>query len=257
MSFPISSTFANDLRLYVFSTGHLGLGFLAGELVSNSIDQFLANCAKTVQLRIEGRVITVADDGEGLPFDQPSKHGNESLFVDYMTKLHKTPTADNHAPHVHIHSCFGLGLMIVNALSESVTVHSWCGGKLWRQSFSRGRVISDATQIPISELNKALFLTDRGTEITFIPDSEIFGESEIKPLNFRKRMFDSAHLFAGLKVCLQDEVFYAPKGLAALAATQLMSGSEIGDPLNLRVETENFMLDLTAFGRARKHEFTN
>ena len=233
--------------MYIPSTGQIGLSFLVGELASNSIDQFLAGNASSIFVRTNQNKITVVDDGTGLPFDRPSKMGNASLLEDYMTTIHRTPTADSHAPHIHLHSSHGVGLGIVNALSESVEVRSYRAGKLWQQTFSRGKVASKSRQIKPEGSSENGLLKGRGTEVTFTPDPDIFEDRTFEPLGFRKRLFDAAHLFAGLKVGLQDEIFCAPDGLAALAATTLMSGTR---PLRVQIDSGQFHLELAAFGRA-------
>jgi len=236
--------------MYIGATGQYGMSFLVGELVSNSIDQFLTGEATSVSVQTNLRKITVVDNGAGLPFDHPSEKGNSTIVADYMTTLHHTPTADSHAPHIHIHSCQGMGLAVVNALSELVEVRSWRTGTLWQQTFARGKATSKPTQIEAANLGDDSLLGSKGTEITFVPDREIFKEIMFNPLCFRKRMFDSAHLFAGLKVGYQDETFYAPEGLAALAATTLMNGFGEGDPLHIRFESEKFQAEVLAFSRA-------
>ena len=247
---PFLKQIRNRPTMYIGATGQQGSAFLVGELVSNSIDQFLMGYGTSVNLQIAGRSITVTDDGVGLPFDLPSNSKNKNRFADHMTELHRHPTADNHAPHVHIHSSSGHGLIVVNALSQSVEVRSWRAGKLWQQAFGRGVTKSEAKQIQPSDLPANSLLKDRGTEITFVPDHQILGEAPFDLLNFRKRMFDAAHLFAGLKVGLQDEVFYAPEGLAALAATNFMNGIGRGEPLHLKLDAKNYKFELVAWGRA-------
>jgi len=205
--------------MYIGGTKLQGLHHLPGELIGNSIDEFLRGRATRVAVSVNDGVVTVTDDGSGLPFDQPSTQDADSLVCDYFTNFHRTPSVDSHAPHVHFHSPMGVGLVVVNALSEFMTVESWTDGKLYRQAYSRGAPTSSAEQSEGSDVEPFFPNADgskRGTRITYKADPEIFGERLTDGSYLRSRMFDAAHLHPGIVIELQNERFHAPGGLGDL-----------------------------------------
>lgn len=202
--------------MYIGDTTSRGLHHLPGEIIGNSIDEFLRGRATRVAVSVQDGIVTVADDGSGLPFDEPSTLGGASLANDYLSSFHRTPSADNHGPHVHFHSALGVGMFVVNALSEFFKVESWRNGKLYRQAFVRGVPTSD---LEVSEgLSAEAFLENsnqpkRGTRVTYKADPEIFGEQLTDALCIRSQLFDAAHLHPGIVIELQNERFCAPGGL--------------------------------------------
>ena len=113
------------------------------ELVANSVDRYLAGLASKVKLVLVDDVATLEDDGDGLPFNERSTvDGFSSLAESFFMSLHNTATKDGHAPHVHLKGG-GLGLCVVNAVCEHVNVSSSINGKLYKQRFGKGKVISD------------------------------------------------------------------------------------------------------------------
>jgi len=208
--------------MYIGDTTARGLHHLPGELIGNSIDEFLRDRATRVAVSIkEDGVVTVTDDGSGLPFDAPSMQGMDSFACDCFSNFHRTPSVDNHAPHVHFYSPIGVGLVVVNALSEFMSVESWRNGKLYRQSFSRGVVSSALEQSDGSDADPFFQNSnkpDRGTRIIYKADPEIFGEQLTDASCLRSRMFDAAHLHPGIVIELQNERYCAPGGLGDLVS---------------------------------------
>ena len=124
--------------MYFGDLEHGGANHVICELVANSIDQFLAGVASYVKVDIEGDRICVSDDGSGLPFDQPSEEVDISLAEHYLTQYHQTPTADGHAPHVHV-GCSGIGLVAVTAVSVALQITSANGKAVWQQTYQQGK----------------------------------------------------------------------------------------------------------------------
>lgn len=203
------------------------------ELFANSIDQCLAGKASHINIQVADiqetdkqltrTRISISDNGEGMPFDKPlpknlSAKGFHNLVEYYMTQHIDQPTADGHAPHVHVSplSMGGLGLCVLNAGCSKMSVSSVKmdkdnNYKKWQQSFVKGRVVSPAQVTRTTE-------TQTSTHIALILDSEIFPSPCIDFSALRKEIFEISHLFPSIKtVTLNDEVIAPKQGLLDLA----------------------------------------
>jgi DNA gyrase subunit B len=196
--------------MYFGDNSSRGVAHAINEIVSNSIDLFLAGSASRIGVSFEGETITCSDDGPGLPYDVEGP-GGASLAEHYLTSLHDTRTADGHAPHVHLRGN-GWGMMCVNAASEFFEVETLRWGRLWTQEFRRGSPISS----PASRASE----DGKGTSISFRLDPEVFAERLPDRWRMRRMLFEAAHLFPGLVVNSGRETFHAPHGLADLADLQ-------------------------------------
>jgi DNA gyrase subunit B len=194
--------------MYFGCTTERGVVHVVNELVSNGIDLFLHDSAQRVSVAVDGDTINYSDDGPGLPYDVPGA-GNISFAEHYLTRYHTTPTADDHAPHIHLLS-HGLGLVCVNAVSEHLTVKTWRSGRLWEQHFARG--------LPVHSPQIVEQGCGKGTCISFRLDSEVFKAKLPCARTLRRLIFEAAHLFPGITLALGREVFHAPNGLADLAS---------------------------------------
>ena len=193
--------------MYIGDPGAAGVERLIYELVANGIDQFLANTARKIGVKeTAGNVITVSDDGPGLPYDQLLPSGI-SLPEHWLTEIHNTPTADNHSPHVHLYSG-GAGLIVVNALSKSLRVVTHRAGIRWEQRFAKGRTAIRPTQRESS---------GRGTTISFVIDPSVLRAQSPRWPQVRRKLFDTAHLFPGVLLGCGQEIFHAANGLTDLA----------------------------------------
>ena len=190
--------------MYFGGIGVFGVEQMLSELVSNGIDEFLAGRASELQVRLSDEVIEVSDDGAGVAFGAEIKEGVASLI-----RLHFTRSADDHAPHIHLHGAVAGGLAAVNAASSYFKFQTWQNGQRWEQEFRRG-VPERAACIVRDEAG-------RGTRITLTPDASIFGPVSLSRGSVRARLLEAVHLFPGLTVRFQEEAFYAPGGLAELA----------------------------------------
>lgn len=201
--------------MYFGEVNSRGVVHVINELVSNGIDLYLQGSASRVGIQVSDKSITYSDDGPGLPYDVAGPNG-VSLAEHYLTDYHDTPTADQHAPHIHLLSR-GLGLMCVNAASAWLEVSTWRAGCLWVQRFRQGL---PAERAQIMERG-----TGTGTVIRFRLDSEVFCELLPAPDLLRKLMFEAAHLFPGVALTLNQETFLAPRGLADLASLYHVSST--------------------------------
>jgi DNA gyrase subunit B len=185
--------------MYIGSTGARGLHQLAFELVDNAVDEALAGRADTISFTIhpDGSV-TVTDNGSGIPVDTMADQGQSALTV-VLTKLHAGGKfGGDGTPYKVSGGLHGVGVSVVNALSEWLTVEVHRDGKVYKQSFARGE--------PTGELEVAGKATDTGTTITFFPDvEEIFEDGDWSYETLSQRLRETAFLTRGLRIVLTDE----------------------------------------------------
>ena len=195
--------------MYFGDINSLAVNAAIYEAIANSIDQYLSGKATKVKVEIVEGVVTVLDDGSGLPFDEPANDGSSlNLAEFYFLHRHNSPTADNHAPHIHIIGG-GLGLAVVNAASEWIEVKSSNGKLLYKQEFGKGEA---KTKSSIEE-----FESECGTELRFKLDSELFQQYRPDISELRKTLFELAHFYPGLIIEFQNERFVSERGLLDLA----------------------------------------
>lgn len=195
--------------MYFGDIGPLALNAAIYEAVANSVDEYLAGRATKVGLTIVDNRIVVSDDGRGLPFEKESpRAGFANLVEYYFMNRHDTPTADGHAPHIHLVGG-GLGLAVLNAASHCIKVTSSNGSSVWTQQFGKGQVVSQAVQ----ENTGAA----QGTTLEIELDPELFQGHKPDKFDLRKTMFELAHFYPGLIVELDGETFIARNGLLDLA----------------------------------------
>ena len=181
--------------MYIGSTSTDGLHHLVYEVVDNSIDEALAgHCTEVhVQLHIDDSV-TVIDNGRGIPTEM-HKDGKPAAEI-VMTKLHAGGKFDNDAYKVS-GGLHGVGISVVNALSEWVELEIWRESKVYTQSYGRGK--------PTTEFSETGHTDRRGTKVHFKPDDEIFEVTTFYFDVLSKRLRELAFLNKGLHITIQDE----------------------------------------------------
>jgi len=182
--------------MYIGTTGPAGLHHLVYEVVDNSIDEALAGVCDTIKVTIhaEGSV-TIEDNGSGIPVDMhPTEKISAAEVV--MTKLHAGGKFDNKAYKVS-GGLHGVGVSVVNALSESLELIVWKDGDLYIQTYKRG--------FPDSPLKKEGKTKKRGTKITFSPDGEIFETTTFSFDILASRLREMAFLNKGITISIRDE----------------------------------------------------
>jgi len=182
--------------MYIGSTGELGLHHLVYEVVDNSIDEALAGYCDTVEVTIHlDNSITVVDNGRGIPVDLMKKEKRSAAEV-VMTKLHAGGKFDSNAYKVS-GGLHGVGVSVVNFLSESLHVEIWRDGKTYEQEYERG--------IRVADLKQTGKTRKRGTKITFKPDSEIFDSILFSFDKLSERLREKAFLNKGIRITIKDE----------------------------------------------------
>jgi len=182
--------------MYIGSTGVDGLHHLVYEVVDNSIDEALAGfCTEVhVVLHIDNSA-TVIDNGRGIPTEIMPKEGKPAAEV-VLTKLHAGGKFDNSAYKVS-GGLHGVGVSVVNALSEWLNLEIWRGGKVYVQSYNRG--------VPMGLLEMTGHTDRRGTKVTFKPDDKIFETTELSFDVLSQRLRELAFLNRGLLITIEDE----------------------------------------------------
>jgi DNA gyrase subunit B len=184
--------------MYIGSTGLRGLHHLVYEVVDNSVDEALAGRNDRVEVTLHpDKSVTVRDWGSGIPVDVMADQGLPALTV-VLTKLHAGGKfgGDGYKVSGGLH---GVGVSVVNALSEWLVAEVRRDGKTYRQEFARGIAVSD-----METVGKAA-AGETGTTISFLPDAEIFDELDVNADTLVQRLRETAFLTRGLRIRLVDE----------------------------------------------------
>jgi DNA gyrase subunit B len=185
--------------MYIGSTGEMGLHHLVYEVVDNSVDEALAGYADKIEVTIHiDNSITVVDNGRGIPVDNMDIDGEKIPAAQVvMTKLHAGGKFDSSSYKVS-GGLHGVGVSVVNALSEELDLEIWRDGFTWEQTYSKGE--------PTSKLKKAgAAKVKTGTKVRFLPDKSIFTATEYNYDTLAQRLRELAFLNKGLLITLTDE----------------------------------------------------
>ncbi|MDD6477828.1 MAG: DNA topoisomerase (ATP-hydrolyzing) subunit B [Eubacteriales bacterium] len=182
--------------MYIGSTGPRGLHHLVYEIVDNSIDEALVGFCSTINVTIhKDNSITVEDDGRGMPVDNHPKLGIPAVEVIH-TVLHAGGKFGGGGYKVS-GGLHGVGASVVNALSTKMEVEIKRNGKIYKQTYAKGKTTS-----PLTEIGNA---RKTGSKTTFWPDPEIFDETEYDFEVLERRLREMAFLNKGIKITLKDE----------------------------------------------------
>ncbi len=183
--------------MYIGSTGPRGLHHLVYEVVDNSVDEALAGHCDSVRVVLHpDNSCTVEDNGRGIPVETMAKEQRPAAEV-VLTVLHAGGKFGDGGGYKVSGGLHGVGVSVVNALSERLHLEISRDGHVWSQDYERGK--------PMNGLTKGAATKEHGTKITFLPDLEIFEEIEFDFQTLAERLRETAFLTRGLKIELIDE----------------------------------------------------
>ena len=215
--------------MYVGGTDERALHHLVAEVLDNAMDEAVAGHANRIEMELHADFsLTVRDNGRGMPVDPHPRFPGKSALEVILCTLHAGGkfSGDAYATSGGLH---GVGVSVVNALSDRVVVEVARSRQLWRQEFSRGHPLG-----PLQSLGPAP--NRRGTTVTFHPDAEIFGAAaRLKPARLHRMARSKAYLYSGVEIrwrcapaCLapgdetpEQATFHFPGGLSDYLAEQL------------------------------------
>ena len=229
--------------MYIGSTGERGLHHLVYEVVDNSVDEALAGFCTEIGVTVrKDNSITVTDNGRGIPTDTMKEYGISAMEV-VMTKLHAGGKFSKSSYKVS-GGLHGVGISVVNALSEGMVVRVFRKGKVYSQEFSRGKKLSE---VKIENYEDA----DRhGTEIHFKPDSDIFESVIYDASILANRLRELAFLNAGLKIIFTDErngdtvEFQYDGGLKKFVEYINEGKQQLHEPIHILQEKEDVAVEI-------------
>ncbi|QUD88164.1 DNA topoisomerase IV subunit B [Phenylobacterium montanum] len=227
--------------MYIGGTDERALHHLFAEVLDNAMDEAVAGHAKLIEVTLEADgALTVKDDGRGMPVDQHPKYPGKSALEVIMTMLHSGGKFSGKAYETS-GGLHGVGVSVVNALSEQLTVGVWRDGFEWRQSFSRGK--------PVGVLEQVAPSRKKGTAVRFLPDPQIFGEGcAFKPARLYRMARSKAYLFRGVEIrwkCSPERIhdqtpaeatFHFPNGLADFLAERTAGVETVTETFSGRIE---------------------
>jgi DNA gyrase subunit B len=183
--------------MYIGSTGPRGLHHLVYEVVDNSVDEALAGYCDLVTVVVHpDNSVTVTDDGRGIPVATMDKEGKSALEV-VMTVLHAGGKFGEGGGYKVSGGLHGVGVSVVNALSEEVEVTVKRDGYAWHQSYVRG--------VPQGPVERGEPTQETGTTTRFLPDAEVFETLDFEYSTLEQRLRETAFLTRGLRISITDK----------------------------------------------------
>ncbi len=182
--------------MYIGSTGELGLHHLVWEVVDNSVDEAMAGFSDEINVTVhDDNSVTVIDNGRGIPVDMHATEKKPAAEV-VMTVLHAGGKFDSDTYKVS-GGLHGVGVSVVNALSDWLDLEIWRDGEVWEQSYEKG--------VPTTKLKSSGKTKKTGTKVTFHADPSIFDKTVYTFDTLAQRLRELAFLNKGLKITLDDE----------------------------------------------------
>ncbi|MDO4326153.1 MAG: DNA gyrase subunit B [bacterium] len=233
--------------MYIGSVGTKGLNHLIYEIVDNAVDEHLAGfCTEIVVTLNQDGSCTVKDNGRGIPVEMHKKGVSAERVV--LSTLHAGGKFDNTA-YKTSGGLHGVGSSVVNALSEWLSIKVYVDGKIHYDAYQRG--------VPTVELLDGLLpvlgkTRERGTEITFLPDAEIFEKTHFKAEWLKSRLHETAYLNPGLTIRYADKregeedeaVFHEPEGIIAYVKELNTGKNVIHEPVYFKGTVEGMEVEV-------------
>ncbi len=209
--------------MYIGGTDARALHHLAAEVIDNAMDEAVAGFASRIEVTLEvGNLLTVSDNGRGIPVEEHPKYPGKSALEVIMTTLHSGGKFEGKA-YSTSGGLHGVGVSVVNALSTETIVEVAREKTLYRQTFSRGQATSKLIEVGAAP-------NRRGTTVSFTPDPEIFGaEAKFVPERLYKLARSKAYLFAGVEIRWRCDPSLASDEVPEQAVFQFPGG--LGDHL--------------------------
>jgi topoisomerase-4 subunit B len=232
--------------MYIGGTDANALHHLFAEVIDNSMDEAVAGHATFIEVSLEENGwLSVLDNGRGMPVDPHPKFPKKSALEVIMTMLHAGGKFDSGAYETS-GGLHGVGVSVVNALSERLEVEVARGQTLYRQTFERGKPTS-----PLTTIGKAP--NRRGTKVCFLPDPEIFGEkARFDPARVFKMARSKAYLFGGVEIRWRCAPALLGEGSKTPAEAMFHFPGGLKDYLAGDIEGEALVADQVFTGRIEK-----
>lgn len=232
--------------MYIGSVGQRGLNHLIYEIVDNSVDEHLAGYCRNiwVTLTADG-ACTVRDDGRGIPVGMHQKGVSAERIV--LTTLHAGGKFDDKA-YKTSGGLHGVGSSVVNALSQMMRVRVYQGGKIYEDSYERGKPTTELVNGLLPVVGKT---KETGTEISFIPDPEIFEKTRFKEEWLKSRLHETAYLNPQLTIHYADQrgelpetiEYHEPEGIIAFVKELNKDSEPVTPEIYFRGESEGTTLE--------------
>ncbi|MCX4361818.1 MAG: DNA topoisomerase (ATP-hydrolyzing) subunit B [Clostridia bacterium] len=229
--------------MYIGSTDERGLHHLVYEVVDNAIDEAMAGyCDKVIIEIMQDGAVRVIDNGRGIPTGIIEKEGKSAVEV-VLTKLHAGGKFGG-GGYKFSGGLHGVGVSCVNALSEWLDVEVSQNGKLHKMTFNRG-----VAQRPLAVVGNT---NNRGTTITFFPDSDIFETVDFNYATLKHRIQELAYLNKGLRIVLKDsralreneEEFYYEGGIVEYVDVLNGNNGVLEKPFYIHAETDDYQVEI-------------
>ncbi len=244
--------------MYIGSTSQTGLHHLVQEVVDNAIDEAMAGFCTTIKVSLlKDGSCCVEDNGRGIPVDEHPELKKPGVEI-VMTKLHAGGKFDKKAYKVS-GGLHGVGVSVVNALSEWLVVTVKRNGKVYQQRFERGKPVTSLTILGETQ--------DTGTKVCFKPDPEIFETTTFSPMFISLRLQELAFLNKGLTIIFYDEntgkrdVFQYKDGIVGFVKHLNKSKQALHEPLYIYKKIGDIELELalqyTTSFEENIHSFVN
>ena len=210
--------------MYIGGTDEASMHHLAAELLDNAMDEAVAGHASTIEMTLAaGNLLSVRDNGRGIPVDPHPKFRDKSALEVILTTLHSGGKFGGKA-YATSGGLHGVGSSVVNALAERLEVEVALDRVLWKQEYARGK--------PLTKLvNAGATPNRRGTLVRFVPDSEIFGKLQFNPARLYRMCRSKAYLFRGVRIRWSCDPALIPKGTEIPAQAELHFPGGLADSL--------------------------